>query len=516
MSGRDFRTSRRIGSLVDCAVILLALSTACEATPYRVIVEPGADLTRLVAGAPPGATFVFLPGRHYTEGVVPKNDQTFEGQRGAVLSGAIRLGPFKADGAYWKAKGPPPLPLSHGSCDPKVTAPEDACKLREDLFLDGERLARVHSVDQVRERTWYQDRSTGDVLLAFDPGERLVELSYRSFAFSGSARNVTIRHLTVEQFASPAQHGAIYGDTSSGWTVVDNDVRFNSGAGITTGDFMRARSNRVVANGQIGIAGKGNDLLVESNDISENNTHAFDPAWEAGGTKFVRGENLIFARNCVRDNRGPGIWTDIDNRNSSIIGNWSVGNSGAGIFHEISGRATIAENTSALNGSREDSPWGSQILVSGSVDTLVWHNRIEVAADYGNGIFVVEEGRPNEAKLIHDDPQYVSRGNVIMKNEVTYRGAGGVSGFYSSKWNNESLASANIFEDNEIRVKGDELSRFRIGTRYRIGNKTMSLADAQGYKQELRSRLVTQSTDLQTDSNLKCPIGVGPRQIDMP
>ena len=157
MSGRGFRASRPgLKSLINCVIVPLVLSTACEAEPYRVIVAPGADLTRLVAGGPPGATFVLLPGRHYTEGVTPKDGQSFEGpERGAVLSGAIRLGPFNAEGTRWKAKGPPPLPLSHGSCDPKVTAPEDACKLREDLFLDGARLTRVRSPDLLSEHTWY-------------------------------------------------------------------------------------------------------------------------------------------------------------------------------------------------------------------------------------------------------------------------------------------------------------------------------------------------------------------------
>src|SRR4029077_9543309 len=144
--------------------------------------------------------------------------------------------------------------------------------------------------------------------------------SYRSFAFVGRARNVTIRHLVIEQFASTAQQGAIEGTSASGWIVVDNDIRFNSGIGIRTGDLMRIQSNRVSANGQMGIGGSGTNLTIESNEIAGNNTHGFDPAWEAGGTKFVRTENLMFVHNCVHDNMGGGIWTDIDNRNSLITG----------------------------------------------------------------------------------------------------------------------------------------------------------------------------------------------------
>jgi len=494
-----------------CVTIWAVVSSDCRAATPQIFVAPDTDLARVVAGAPPNTSFVLLPGRHYSGDVKPKDGQIFEGKPGAVLSGAVRLEHFALADNYWKAAGPPPLPLSHGSCDRRLAPGADTCLLREALFIDGTPLTRVLTLDQLRAGTWYQDRTTGDVFLAFDPGKRLVELSYRSSAFYGGARNVTIRQLIIEQFATIAQHGAIEAISASGWVVVDNDVRFNSGTGIRTGDLMRVQSNRVSANGQMGIAGTGANLFVESNEVSGNNTHAFDPAWEAGATKFVHTDNLMFVRNCVHDNMGAGIWTDIDNRNASIIGNWSIKNSGTGIFHEISGHAIIADNVSALNGSRENSPWASQILVSGSVDTLVWHNRIHVAPNYGHGIFMVEEGRPNEQKHIHDLPEYVSRENVIIGNEITYSGAAGVSGFYSSKGGDVTLASANLFENNHIIVNQGELRRFRIGS------ETMNLSQAQGRGQELRSQLVVEkSSDLQQLSRLACPPGIGPRQVDRP
>ena len=497
-------------TLAACCVTIWAVSSGdCSAAPPQFFVAPDTDLARLVANAPPDASFVLLPGRHYSGDIQPKDGQIFEGKPGAVLSGAVRLGTFAAADHYWKVAGPLPLPPSHGACDRRVAASADACLLREALFIDGAPLSRVLTLGQLHEGAWYQDRITGDVFLVFDPGKRLVELSYRSFAFYGNARNVTIRHLTIEQFATIAQHGAIEAISASGWIVVDNDVRFNSGTGIRTGDLMRVQSNLVLANGQMGIAGSGANLFVELNEVVGNNTHAFDPAWEAGATKFVHTDNLIFVRNCVRDNMGSGIWTDIDNSNSSIIGNWSINNSGAGIFHEISGNAIIADNVSALNGSRENSPWASQIAVSGSVDTLVWRNRVQVAPNYGHGIFVVEEGRPNDLRIIHDLPKYISRGNVIMGNEITYSGIAGVSGFYSSRADALALASANLFENNNIIVNEGELRRFRIG------GEAMKLHEAREHGQELRSRLVTTiPSDLQKPPHLACPAGIGPRPVD--
>ena len=489
-----------------CVTIWAAVSSDSRAAPPEIVVAPATDLARLVAGAPPDTSFVLLPGRHYSGNIKPKDGQIFEGQPGAVLSGAVQLGPFAYADHYWTAPGPPPLPPSHGTCDKRISATTDACLLREALFIDGTPLTRALTIGNLGEGNWYQNRATGDVLLAFDPGKRLVELTYRTFAFYGRARNITIRHLVIEQFASTAQQGAIEGSSSSGWTVVDSDIRFNSGVGISTGNFMRVQSNHIWANGQLGIGGRGTNLLVEANDIAANNTHAFDPAWEAGGTKFALTENLIFVRNCVHDNKGAGIWTDINNRDASIIGNWSIKNSGAGIFHEISGRAIIADNVSALNGSRENSPWASQILVSGSVDTLVWHNQIQVAPNYGHGIFVVEEGRPNEGKIIHDFSEYVSRGNEIAANEITYSGIAGVSGYYSSKGDVGALASANLFENNNIIVTEGELRRFRIG------GDTITNPKAQERGQELRSRLMMKKpSELPQLSQFACPPGIGPR-----
>ncbi|MDP1465830.1 right-handed parallel beta-helix repeat-containing protein, partial [Klebsiella pneumoniae] len=83
--------------------------------------------------------------------------------------------------------------------------------------------------------------------------------------------------------------------------------------------------------GQIGIAGIGDDVLIENNEIAFNNYAGYGASWEAGGTKFVRTNNLIVRGNRVHHNNGPGLWTDIDNMNSTISDNDVFYNTGAGI-----------------------------------------------------------------------------------------------------------------------------------------------------------------------------------------
>jgi hypothetical protein len=293
---------------------------------------------------------------------------------------------------------------------------------------------------------------------------------------------------------------------STGWQVLENDVRFNSGAGIRTGNTMRITGNRIYGNGQIGIRGSGTGIVVDSNDIFANNTLGFLPGWEAGATKFERTTSLQVRNNCVRDNLGNGIWTDGENRDSTIAGNWSVRNRGIGIFHEISGRALIEENTAAFNGSPGETPWNSQILVSGSIDTLVQRNRVEVTSDSGNGIFVVEEGRKNwNIAHIHDFPTYVSRGNVVANNHTTFYRSTGVSGFQSNHGRVEDLVQNNRFESNTIDVIEGTTKRFRIGGEY------LDLEQAQQRGQEVNSRIEFASSGRSPNPGAECPRGAGRR-----
>jgi hypothetical protein len=421
----------------------------------------------------------------------------------------VRLGPFAPEGRFWRANGPRPLEPSGGECEHGAE-----CLFGERLFVDGTPVRRVLTSGELGNDTWLQDRATGAVVIGFDPAGRAVEMSYRRAAFHGPARNVTIRGLVIEHYASTAQHGAIQaydpGEKllSTGWQVLDNDVRFNSGGGIRLGNAMRVEGNRIFRNGQIGVVGEGTGIVIQSNDIAENNALRFSAGWEAGGTKFVLTNQLQVRNNCVRDNGGPGIWTDVENRNAVIVGNWSIRNRGIGIYHEIGGKALIEGNTVAFNGSPEETPWNSQILVSGSIDTVVQNNRLEVAPDHGHAIFIVEEGRKNAMLTpIHNFSSYIARRNAVTSNRITFHGSifGGVSGFHSSHGRVEDLAENNRFEGNSITVVQGSTKRFRIGSDY------LELEQAQRRGQEIRSRLEMAPPGKRANPALECPPGVGGR-----
>ena len=259
-----------------------------------------------------------------------------------------------------------------------------------------------------------------------EPGAVLTGENAVQYAFQGSAKNVTIQGLIIERYATPAQMGAIKaggnsaGEGTTGWVVADCEVRYNGGGGIRLGHRMQILRTKVHHNAQIGIVGIGDDVLIEGSEIAFNNYQdAYDPGWEAGGTKFVKTNRLTVRNNYVHDNHGPGLWTDIDNINTLYEGNRVENNTQMGIFHEISYKATIRNNTVKGNGLNDPDGWlwGAGILIAASPDVEVYGNT--VVGNY-NGITAIQQNRGSGAYgarivqnlYVHDNTVDMTRGGV--------------------------------------------------------------------------------------------------------
>ncbi|GJG86406.1 hypothetical protein tb265_15870 [Gemmatimonadetes bacterium T265] len=266
-----------------------------------------------------------------------------------------------------------------------------------------------------------------------EPGAVLTGDDRAPFAFSGNAdpypRNVVIRDLVIEHYASPAQAGAVRADVEAGaWTVEDCEVRDNAGGGILIGPRARILRNRVHHNGQIGVSGSGDGVLVEGNEIAYNNPRAeYDMYWEAGGTKFARTRDLVVRGNFVHHNHGPGLWTDIDNVRTLYERNRVEDNAESGIFHEIGYAAVIRHNESRRNGAGAvPRGWvsGAGILVNSSSDVEIYGNLVE---GNHNGITAIEANRGRGAY-----GPYVLRDLYVHDNTVAMRE--GATGVATSGW----------------------------------------------------------------------------------
>jgi hypothetical protein len=466
------------------AQILISKRSLAE----TVLIHPGESIQAHVNRTPAGTTFIIKSGIHRLQQVQPKDGNTFLGEPGATMSGARLLTDFRKEGGYWVATGQTQRGQVHGLCHKNADGSRyEGCKYPEDLFFDDKPLWHVRSRSDLRPGTWHFDYTATKIYLADDPTGRTVESSISRFAFAGAAREVTIRNLVIEKYAAPAQFGAVEGSRGSGWVVDRNEIRLNHGAGIRTGPQMKITGNKILNNGQLGIGGGGDGVLVEGNEIAYNNYAGFSSGWEGGGSKWVKTRNLVVRQNRVYRNKGPGLWTDGDNIDTTYESNQVVENKGAGIFHEISLDAVIRNNRVARNGVGSD-PWlyGAQILISSSKNVRVHDNVVEIAAEGGNGIAIIQQKRGGGKYGPH-----VAIGNYVHHNDIVYLGNKGMSGAAADYEPEAMYNGNNLFDYNTYRAP--RLDRSRWAWR---GNKSWEGFRMQGQEPNGRA-----DTSNKSDSN---------------
>ena len=314
-----------------------------------------------------GATICFTPGRYrLTKALSPKQGQVLHGEEGAVLTGAVELKAWAADGAAWRADnvtlpslGWPGVNKDTGSqdgykdfCEDNVNHP---CTYAENIFYDGAPLQRVTARADVVPGTFFTDYPNRAVYIGSRPAGHSVELATANAAVRVAANGVTIKGLTVEMFAQLADRGEIEINSDiTGTTIQNCEVRYAHGAGVlAVGSKAQIQYNRIHDNGQLGVAiSNGNsNSTVNHNDLIHNNIDGF---WtidgSAGGIKVNFATHAKVTHNLVRGNLNHGIWFD-EGANHAIVTNNIVDNNySAGILFEVSTDAQIIDNVVTNNG----------------------------------------------------------------------------------------------------------------------------------------------------------------------
>lgn len=409
-------TASGISALAMLAMPLPAQARAIPALPSNpdtasacrqgaaIRVHRGDDLRAAIAAAGKGGTLCFAPGTYRLGSALrPLSGQTLVGH-GAVLSGSRRLQGFRRTDAGWVVGGQRQQGERNGEC----LGASRACMFPDDVLRDGRRLTRVFGTAALKPGTFSFDYAHNRIWVADDPSGHDLEAMVASSAIlsrpGAAGADVTVRGFVVEHVASRAQHGAIE-TTAPGWVISGNTVQVNHGAGITANGHVEIIDNTVLRNGQLGIGGTGDATRVVGNDIAFNNTAGFDPGWEAGGAKWAVTDGLTVLDNVVHDNHGPGLWSDIDARDTTYAGNVVRDNDRAGIFYEISTDAVIRDNMVTGNGHGFDTwLWGSGILLAGSHDVVVSGNRLSGNAE-GVGLIQQNRGRSGvdgSRRILHD------------------------------------------------------------------------------------------------------------------
>ena len=383
------------GTGPDPTVKALPAPPGCTGRTVRV----GADIQAAIDAAGPNGRLCLAAGTHRLKRPLrPKAGQRIGG-RGAVLSGARPLERWTADGSgRWRHPGVAGEPAGLvGVCAGGGTA----CRYPDDVWRDDTRLQRVLSLEDLRPGMVYLDYAADRIWVADDPTGADMEISVTPSAIrSGSNERGTARvrlsGLVVERFANPAQAAPAV-EMGPGWVVDGLEVRENHGEGVDVGSRSILRNSHIHHQGQLGLGGAGAvGALVEDNRIDHNNTAGYDPAWEAGGSKWAAGTQRLTVRgNHVFANNGPGLWTDGDNVDTVYENNLVEQNMGPGIIHEISYDAVIRGNTVREN-SRSTagrSIWyGSEILVNSSQRVEIAGNTV-TSGDETNGIGLVDTDR---------------------------------------------------------------------------------------------------------------------------
>lgn len=197
----------------------------------------------------------------------------------------------------------------------------------------------------------------GDVYLGA-PGAVLDGRKTNQYAFGGTARDVSIRYLTVQGFVAPRDEGVVNHDSADGWVIEHATIQRNSGAGLMAGARQQVRASCLRDNGQYGVnAYKGNGrisgLVLEGNEIVGNNTDDWERKRSGcgctGGVKFWAVDGADIRGNWVHDNRGTGLWADTNNNDFLIEDNVLEANDGAALIYETSYNAVIRKNTIRRN-----------------------------------------------------------------------------------------------------------------------------------------------------------------------
>ncbi len=181
------------------------------------------------------------------------------------------------------------------------------------------------------------------------------------YAFGGTAQDVTISYLTIQDFGTNGgnmNQGVVNHNSATGWLVDHSTITGNAGAGVMLGSHDTLSYDCLSDNQQYGLnaysSAGPSDVTVDHNEIAGNDTYN----WErhvpgcgcSGGGKFWAVAGAVITDNWVYDNHSVGLWADTNNRGFDIAGNYFEDNYDVGLQYEISYNALIRDNVFVRNG----------------------------------------------------------------------------------------------------------------------------------------------------------------------
>lgn len=421
------------GSTGTASVKLTVEADSTDYGPNVVTLKPGDNLQSIVNSHPEGTTFVLKAGVYSQAQIKPKSFQTFVGEEGAVMSGAVDIKGWAYSNGYWVADGFPAPGYNHGE------GRDGMARFKEDLIVNDDPYIRVGSLGEVGQGKFYY--SDGKVYIKDDPSGKSTQAMKVTSAFDGgTTEGVTIENITMKHYASMAQHGAVEGHTTKNWTLIDVDAIKNHGAGVMAGDGMKILGGNFSNNGQLGIhAHDTSGLYIDGIKAVGNNYAGFEHWWEAGGVKILTSDNVTVKNSEFSHNFGTGLWFDWDNNKVLIENNYMTKNEGMGLQYEASREALIKGNVATMNNQDgfKVGYWGSEMIIQNSSKVEATGNHI--AAEIGQGLGMVYDVRGGGSFGPHYTLDNNVHGNTIVMltpGQNGYAASGDTDLMYngSNKW----------------------------------------------------------------------------------
>lgn len=289
----------------------------------------------------------------------------------------------------------------------------------DQVWVGTKRLRQVPAPVDVRGGTFAVDTTNDRLVIGTNPAGRTVRASTLTKALSVRASGVRLVGFGVRRYAvSVPDHGAVTLESAktsmTRMTVVDNAT---SGLGVSNDDVTLTAST-FSRNGLIGIhAAHSYRLKMRGLVVRWNNVERFNRSPISGAIKIGRSRGVLLRDSVVSRNYGTAVWFDESTYDTKVISNRIVGNTGHGVFVELSERSVVANNLVVSNGGK-----GIQIVDSGAVriynNTLVHNDRpINVAQDQRSPENPMGSG--HDRRRPYPDPTVPWRvDDIVVRNNV--------------------------------------------------------------------------------------------------
>ena len=358
------------------------------------ITEPLATVAHAISRVSPGRrTTIVVRGGLYREGNlrIPSNKQVrivgfpYEVP---VFNGATPVTQWTPSGSLVSAPYQP-QPVTDGSGIPFSTGtlglnPPYVGRFPDQVWVGDAMLRQVLNRSEVRNGTFWVDRTAQRVFVtAADAQSATVEVSALDQFIRISGAGSSLEGLRIMRFSNSADdYGVIFVDPSGHGTTMRHIEVLD--AAFQAIQFSGDEDSKIIVRGAtlehvtidrpnwMGVSATlVDDLTMRWMRITRNDPHdEFYRLPQSGALKTSRTRNVVVADSLIADNNGDGLWFDQSSANVTIIGNRIVGNTGWGVFFELSDGLLMADNYVRSQGG------GRALIVAGAGGAKIVNNTL--------------------------------------------------------------------------------------------------------------------------------------------